>query len=293
MSKIATLVGAILIALASPATAAETNPVERAVKMYERISSLPREKLEHCGALLRSELSAGGATTGSIPEETIAMTDRKMHEDKCLDEYSSLLPEEKWWMQISEQYLFLNIKAFWGAANELADGFRMLPSNWKDSVRTVVIDLRGNRGGSVNDLRDVLDRYFAPGKGKMFMTVEATDYPEFQVTTQRGVLAGFPIIILADSGTASTAEWMIKTLRFEWFPDTTLIVGPTKTYGKAIIQCWRLEEGFFLKATCGEWKIADQRVQGVGIEPDRTRDLGACGKSESCLADALSKMSLR
>jgi hypothetical protein len=294
--RIIALIGAILIALNSPLHATDIEKIESAVKLFQKLANLPPDQKDRCGEILRSRLSASMKTTGSIDNDSIVAVGKKMYDDdKCLDKYSSLGREEKWWVQISGSYLFLNIKYFDRAFTELSDGFRMLPDDWRSSVNTVVIDLRGNRGGDINDLRDILDYYFAPRKGVIYMEVEATDYPPYQVTTRKGILAGIPIIILTDPDTASAAEWMIAVLRFYWFPDTTLIVGPKGTFGKAIIQCGRAAGHFFMQLTCGEWMIADQKVNGVGIEPDRTKDLKECGnngRNEACVAEALSKMIL-
>lgn len=287
------------VLLIGSAHAAEKPSVMHYLELYERTVFLPAEKKAECAALLRSELERVEAA--SIPRSLLPV-DTLLHERGCLDDYSWLHPSfdridgllpEGVSIKVMGDALYVRIESFLaGAKDRFNEAFKRLPSEWRRRATLTVLDLRNNKGGSLHDLRDILNLYFAPSPGVTYMAINtSSEWPPLQTSTERGALADLPIAILVDKNTASAAEWMAASLRYELAKDTSVIIGE-QTYGKAIIQCRRPEifggKELIIKATCGEWTVQGKKIQGVGLQPDLLIG-SACTQDDECLRARLLK----
>jgi carboxyl-terminal processing protease len=99
-------------------------------------------------------------------------------------------------------------------------------------ARTLILDLRGNPGGSIVALAEIAS-LFLPAKVEVFHTEGRTRGARDTVRTRsEGDYASLPLILLVDGGSASAAEILAGTLQDH---DRAFIVG-RRTFGKALMQ---------------------------------------------------------
>jgi hypothetical protein len=132
-------------------------------------------------------------------------------------------------------------------------------------VKTVVIDLRGNRGGLLNAAIEVADEFIA--EGELATTKGRQDSSNLVFLAKPGGLAErVAIAVLVDKRTASAAELLAGILR------TTAgahLIGQN-TFGKSAVQTHiRLKDGGALSLTTATFFFADGSTVGAqGLSPD-------------------------
>lgn len=127
----------------------------------------------------------------------------------------------------------------------------------------VVLDLRGNPGGLLDEAVEVASAFLDGG------VVVSYDRRGAGRTTLRALSRGdvrTPLVVLVDSSTASAAEVTAAALQDR---QRAVVVG-TRTFGKGVIQePSRLSDGSILDVTVGRYYTPSGReIQGVGVEPD-------------------------
>ncbi len=135
-------------------------------------------------------------------------------------------------------------------------------------LRGLVIDLRGNTGGSMRAAGDLADLFLSKQLivrhvGKNGKSGEGRH--SRRIAGPR-VRFNFPVVVLVDSATASAAEILSGALA----PlSHVTIVGQT-TFGKGLIQqVIQLPEDNLLKLTVDEYLLSNNRViHDLGVEPD-------------------------
>ncbi|MEU8134107.1 S41 family peptidase [Streptodolium elevatio] len=141
-----------------------------------------------------------------------------------------------------------------------------------DQVRTalaakpagVLLDLRGNPGGLIDEAASVASAFLRPGP--------VVGYDDGSgVRRELGAAAppgdtATPVVVLVDGGSASAAEVVAAALRDR---GRAVVVGST-TYGKGSVQAPTvLADGGVLELTVGGWYSPDGRsVEGRGVAPD-------------------------
>lgn len=299
------------------ASQAPGSSVEDVVGLFEKLYYGSRSASE-CSGFLRQKLGER-SKDGVVRDADLLYADAEMREIGCLDVYSTLrvvsttpllasgqaADSSVAQAEVHDSRLFIRIAAFTASHSAISRAVAGLHPGALESVRSVVVDLRGNPGGGLDDLRRVLDGYFAPNADVAFMHIHAAEwYGETKAfkSTMHGIFADMPTILLTDKATASAAEWLIATLRFEWYPHKTVVLGE-KTYGKGIVQCTRpfnYATHASMKITCGEWSVrypADVhmgpvKVQGRGIQPDRGITFPGCKRDYACIARELRALNL-
>ena len=100
-----------------------------------------------------------------------------------------------------------------------------------NELKGLVIDLRGNPGGLLNQAIDVSDKFLQ--KGQTVVSQRGRIAAEHTETVSRGEQGSkFPVVILVNRNTASAAEIVSGALQDH---DRALIVGET-TFGKGLVQ---------------------------------------------------------
>jgi carboxyl-terminal processing protease len=127
----------------------------------------------------------------------------------------------------------------------------------------VVLDLRGNPGGLLDEAVEVASAFLDGG------VVVSYDRRGQGRTTLRALSHGdvhTPLVVLVDSATASAAEVTAAALQDR---HRAVIVG-SRTYGKGSVQePSRLDDGSALELTVGRYYTPSGRaIDGVGVEPD-------------------------
>jgi carboxyl-terminal processing protease len=160
----------------------------------------------------------------------------------------------------------------------------------------IVLDLRGNPGGLVDEALDVAAAFL---DGGVAYQEQGRDGPprEVDIPSGRAMAAEVPLIVLVDYATASSAEILAAALRDN---GRAAIVGQ-QTFGTGtVVHTFDLSDGSALKVGVLTWMTpSGDVVFGVGIAPDheveappgatilRPRDLATMSPSDLASSDDL------
>lgn len=136
----------------------------------------------------------------------------------------------------------------------------------KGNMEKLILDLRNNPGGLLNQAVEVSDR-FLPQENLIVYTQGKTDDQNMRFTTQnRGHHVDYPMIILVNGGSASASEIVAGALQDL---NRAVIIG-TQTFGKGSVQTIiPLSDGSALRLTTARYYTPSGRViQSNGITPD-------------------------
>jgi len=133
----------------------------------------------------------------------------------------------------------------------------------------LILDLRGNTGGSMKESARAVDEFVDSGMLLRTVGHDGGRVRNLQARmdgTEGGAILDLPVVILTDERTASGAEILAGSL-LEL--DRAVLVG-TRSYGKGTVQkIYPLDEGARLKLTVAQYLLANDRViADVGIVPD-------------------------
>ena len=140
------------------------------------------------------------------------------------------------------------------------------------SIKKIVVDLRGNGGGLLGGAVDLTSYFVAP---KSLMLIEKSNFAEKKYYTdpKRDSLAKYPLVLVADLGSASASEIMIAGI-MDNRPEVPLY--GQNTFGKGVVQrLSQLPNGGVLKLTIAEWLTSKNKpINKVGIEPTKPTKIG-------------------
>jgi carboxyl-terminal processing protease len=130
----------------------------------------------------------------------------------------------------------------------------------------LVLDLRGNPGGLVDQAVAVADRFLPAGRLIVRTRGRAGQPPVDQTSKDPGTEPAYPMVILVDAGTASAAEILAGALQ----DNGRAVVLGEPTYGKGSVQTViELANGSALKLTVGRYETPGGRsIQERGVIPD-------------------------
>ncbi len=133
-------------------------------------------------------------------------------------------------------------------------------------ITSLIIDLRNNGGGIVNEALKIAD-FMVPKGGTLLVTLNKKDNEVVEKAINDPII-NMPIIVLVNENSASASEILVGALRDN---NVAKSVG-TKTYGKGVIQeILKLKDGSALKITTEEYFTPNKtKINKVGIEPDVT-----------------------
>ncbi len=97
-------------------------------------------------------------------------------------------------------------------------------------INGLVLDLRGNPGGLLNEAVNMSDKFLQ--KGQIVVSQRGRAFPDQVYRASRGSDTKYPIVVLVNRNTASAAEIVSGALQDH---DRALIVGET-TFGKGLVQ---------------------------------------------------------
>jgi carboxyl-terminal processing protease len=133
--------------------------------------------------------------------------------------------------------------------------------------KNIILDLRGNLGGYVQDAVHIASQFI--GSGTIVYQQDASG-TEQQITADPNGLAtdpSFHVVVLVDGNTASSAEILAGALQSR---GRAKLVG-AKTYGKGVVQEWLPLPNNFggIHLTIARWLTPDKVwIQGKGLKPD-------------------------
>lgn len=133
----------------------------------------------------------------------------------------------------------------------------------KDNIDSLIIDVRGNTGGYLNIVTDIISMFTK--KGDIIYELKAKDNIE-KILDKTVEYRDYPVVIITDGNSASASEVLAGAFREVY---NSKIIGE-KTYGKGKVQkVFTLSSGALLKYTYQEWLTPKGNyIDGVGITPD-------------------------
>jgi len=133
------------------------------------------------------------------------------------------------------------------ASTEFADALRSLT---KQGAKSVIIDLRGNPGGILEQAIDMGDLLLDNGEQISSVRGRGPEQQQKFVASGPAEFKNLQLVVLTDGGTASAAEIVAGALQDH---DRALIVGNT-SFGKGLVQTvYPLDGGWALKMTTAKW----------------------------------------
>lgn len=148
----------------------------------------------------------------------------------------------------------------------VSEDFIKYLKEFKDSgMKGLIIDLRGNGGGYLNEAQKIASQFIP--KGKTITYTIDNKGKKTLIESEGGLEEGIPLVILTDGYTASASEVITGALRDY---DMATTVGTT-TFGKGIVQIpFELKSGDGgLKVTVSKYYTPNgENIHEIGIKPD-------------------------
>ena len=138
----------------------------------------------------------------------------------------------------------------------------------KENISGLVIDVRGNSGGYLSGVTDILNLFLK--KGDIIYQLESGNKKQIKKDTTKEK-RDYPVAVLVNGGSASASEILASVIKESY---NGYVVG-TKTYGKGTVQqTTTLPDGSMVKYTVQKWLTPNGNwVNEVGVEPTDTVEL--------------------
>ena len=138
-------------------------------------------------------------------------------------------------------------------------------------VKRLLLDLRNNPGGSLSEAVDVVNLFVNKGEKVVYTKGKLSAANHEYLTTTDPVDTELPIVVMVNSGTASSAEIVSGSLQDL---DRAVVMG-RRTYGKGLVQMVReLNSGGAVKITTSRYYIPSGRcIQAHDYKHDGTESI--------------------
>lgn len=169
------------------------------------------------------------------------------------------LPFIPYYGKLEHQIGYINLSTFSGnPSKEFKQAFLDLK---KQGITSLVIDLRNNGGGLLDESIEIAN-FFVP-RGKTLVTTKGriAQASNTYKTLREPLDLDIPLVVLVNGGTASSSEILAGSLQDL---DRAVIIG-TRTFGKGLVQTTRpLPYGATMKLTTSKYYIPSGRcVQAI------------------------------
>lgn len=148
-----------------------------------------------------------------------------------------------------------------GCSNDILAAYRSLKAA---GAKSLILDLRGNGGGILQEAVKILSM-FVP-KGSEVVSTRSSKSGKVVVfkTENEPVDTSIPIVVLTNSGTASSAEIVAGALQDM---DRAVLIGQ-RTFGKGLVQStYPLGSGAYVKITTAKYYLPSGRcIQAIDYE---------------------------
>ena len=153
-----------------------------------------------------------------------------------------------------------------GCAKEIEEAYKSLKSQ---GAQKIILDLRNNTGGLVDEALDIADLIIEKDKS-LLVTVDSKGNKEIS-KAEKSPIINENMVVLVNEFSASASEILVGALRDN---EKAQVVGTT-TFGKGVIQSvFMLNDGSALKLTVNEYFTPNEtKINKVGIEPDYVVEL--------------------
>jgi carboxyl-terminal processing protease len=167
---------------------------------------------------------------------------------------------------LEKQYGYIRLSQFQEKTEgELDKALKALEEESKGSMKGLVLDLRNNPGGLLDQAVKVADRFIESG---LIVSMEGRreDQKMKFFAHSQGTIARYPLIVLVNGGSASASEIVAGAIQDH---GRGILVG-TQTFGKGSVQTiFPLKDGSGLRLTTARYFTPNGRsIQAKGIIPD-------------------------
>jgi carboxyl-terminal processing protease len=165
--------------------------------------------------------------------------------------------------RIIEEVAYVRLAEFNAAADERMR--RELAELFEQDPVGLILDLRGNPGGFLNEAVDVASEFLPQGALVLTERQRGKDEKEYRVK-KTGIATEISLVVLVNEGSASASEIVAGSIRDN---DRGTLIGQ-QTFGKGSVQnTHTLQDGSSLRVTVARWYLPDgQNLDGDGITPD-------------------------
>jgi len=162
-------------------------------------------------------------------------------------------------------YNYIRLSQFSGSTTKELEAALKKMESAKVPMKGLILDLRNNGGGLLNQAIKVSDLFLEEGKILSIKGRNKKNTKEYMATPDV-VNRKYPIVVLINSGSASASEIVAGALQDQ---KRALILGTT-SFGKGSVQTVEtLRDGSGLKLTIARYYTPSGRsIQAKGIEPD-------------------------
>lgn len=167
-----------------------------------------------------------------------------------------------------------------GCAEEFKAAYESLENQ---GAKKVILDLRNNTGGLVNECLEIADMMLPKGAIEL-ITTDAQGNKEIS-KSKKDPLITCDIVVLVNEYSASASEILVAALRDN---GKAKVVGKT-TFGKGVIQTvLELTDGSVLKITVNEYFTPkESKINKVGVTPDYEVELDLESEEDAQLNKAI------
>jgi len=215
------------------------------------------ERLDVIDGMLRGEVGEGRGVTVTV---------RHPGEEETRDyfiEFAVVQVPSVVWRVLAEEPSFGYIQVIRFTARTPDELHTALAELNQAEIKALVLDLRGNSGGLLQESVEVASEFLDGG----VVFIERSREGQTETYAMDGGTAlDIPLVVLVDQGTASAAELVAGAIRDR---GRGILIGQ-RTYGKGSVQLiFRLSDESSVHITSAEWLTPNQvPLDGSGLEPD-------------------------
>ncbi len=148
--------------------------------------------------------------------------------------------------------------------------FKMaLQKAFNNGAKGVILDLRNNPGGILDQAVDVASQFLT--RGIVVKVVDKDGNEQVHKVRPGGMAADIPLIVLVNEGSASASEIVAGALQ----DNQRAKLAGSNTFGKASVQnIVRMNDGGAIKITTAHYYTPNgQQISGAGLKPDLPSEL--------------------
>lgn len=168
---------------------------------------------------------------------------------------------------LDKQYGYIRLSQFQEKTeSEFQKAVKALEEETKGGLKGLILDLRNNPGGLLEQAVKVSDRFIESGAIVSIEGRREEHKMKFNAHPQEDNLARYPLVVLVNGGSASGAEIVAGAIQDH---GRGIILG-TQTFGKGSVQTiFSLKDGSGLRLTTARYYTPGGRsIQAKGIVPD-------------------------
>jgi carboxyl-terminal processing protease len=150
---------------------------------------------------------------------------------------------------------YVNVNRF--AATTHEEFFNAVSNLREQGVKRLILDLRSNAGGYLEQAFRMVDEFLPGGKKIVYTKGRRTEFDDEFLSTGSGKFQGLTLVILVNNGSASASEIVAGAVQ-DW--DRGLIVGET-SFGKGLVQRqFDLKDGSAFRLTTARYYTPSGRL---------------------------------